>query len=119
MFGSVRKDLKDVTLTGMLGFRFNNDSTVGADLGTAVRLDGKTSTFLGGGALFPVADKFALSGELKVETERYEQSDAIIEVTAGGYWYATPGVTVRGGLGIGLDDGAPDWELIGAVAWHF
>lgn len=114
IFASVRKDLTDVTLTSMFGFRFNNN----ADIGGA-SLDGKTSIFLGGGALFPVQERFSLSGELTVETERYEDADSAVELTAGAYWYATDGFTLRGGLGVGLDDGSPDWELIVGAAWHF
>jgi len=114
IFASIRKDLPDVTLTGMFGFRFNNDASIGG--GT---LEGKTSIFLGGGAMFPVQERFSLSGELTIETERYESADSAVELTAGAYWYATDGFTLRGGLGIGLDDGSPDWELIVGAAWHF
>ena len=114
IFASVRKDLQDVTLTGMFGFRFNNDAEIGGG-----SVDGKTSIFLGGGAMFPVAERFSLSGELTVETERYENADSAVELTAGAYWFASDGFTLRGGLGIGLDDGAPDWQLIVGAAWHF
>jgi hypothetical protein len=66
-----------------------------------------------------MSDRFGLSGELTVETERYEEADSIVELTGGGYWWVSREFTLRGGLGVGLADGAPDWELIISAVWHF
>ncbi len=119
VFASVRKNLAEAYVTGHFGFRKNNDARVGGDLGPVIDLDGKTSIFLGGGVMFPLSDRFALSGELTVETERYEDSDSAVALTAGAYWFAGRGFSLRGGIGLGLDDGAPDVEVIFGAAWTF
>ncbi|TDI35238.1 MAG: hypothetical protein E2P03_01600 [Acidobacteria bacterium] len=127
VFGAVRKNLDEAYITGYFGFRNNGDATLGADVfNNDVRLEGDTSIFLGGGVMLPINDRFALSGELRVETERYEQSvefiegaESLIDLTAGGYWYLSRKATVRAAIAIGLDDGAPDWQLIGGFAWHY
>ncbi len=120
-FGAVRKNLEDAYLTGHFGFRVNGDSTVDGN-----DLEGDTSIFLGGGVMFPIHERFSLSGELRVETERYDNdlgavphSDSAIDLTVGGYWYATKRSTVRGGVALGLEDGAPDWQFIAGYAWHY
>jgi hypothetical protein len=69
--------------------------------------------------MFPVADRWGLSGELTVETERYEQSDSAVELIGGGYWWVNHKFTLRGGLGLGLADASPDWQLIFSGVWHF
>jgi hypothetical protein len=126
VFGAVRKNLDQAYITGYFGFRDNGDATVGGAVGTEQNLKGDTSIFLGGGVMFPINDRFALSGELRVETERYEDSvkgveggESLIDLTAGAYWYLSKKATLRAGIGIGLDDGAPDWQLIGGFAWHY
>ncbi len=134
VFGAVRKNLDEAYITGYFGFRNNGDATVGADVfGNDAKLEGDTSIFLGGGVMFPLNDRFALSGELRVETERYDYDgsgveekavgtlggESLIDLTAGGYWYLSRKATLRAGIGIGLDDGAPDWQLIGGFAWHY
>ncbi len=130
VFGAVRKNLDEAYITGYFGFRDNGDSAVGGDvLPSELKLKGDTSIFLGGGVMFPLNDRFALSGELRVETERYEGSgkaekaveggESLIDLTVGGYWYLSKEATLRAGFGIGLDDGAPDWQLIVGFAWHY
>jgi len=120
IFGSVRKNLAEAYLTGYFGFRFNGDANVGGDLpGPSRNLDGKTSILLGGGAMFPVTDRFGVSGELTVETERYEQSDSAVDLIGGAYWWVSHKFTLRGGLGFGLADASPDWQFIASGVWHF
>ena len=121
VFAAVRKNLSEVYLTGHIGFRFNGDSNVGSNLGPGFTrsLDGKTSVLLGGGAMFPVRKKLAVSGELTVETERYEQQDSRVELTLGGYYFAGKHMTLRGALGFGLTDDSPDYELILGIVGHF
>ncbi|MFQ5669456.1 MAG: hypothetical protein ACE5HD_02925 [Acidobacteriota bacterium] len=121
LFAAVRKNLAHAAATGFLGVRSNSDTSVGGNLGPSFLRDrdGKPSVFLGGGILVPASRHFGLSGELTVETERFEKGDSSVEATAGGYWFIAEHVTLRAGLGIGLDDGAPDWEGIFGLAWHF
>lgn len=127
VFGAVRKNLDEAYIVGYFGFRDNGDATVGSDVFVNdLKLEGDTSIFLGGGVMFPLNDRFSLSGELRVETERYEDSvefieggESLIDLTAGGYWYLSRKATVRAAIAVGLDDGAPDWQLIGGFAWHY
>jgi len=114
LFGSVRKNLEQAYITGYFGIRNNQDATIGG-----ANLDGDTSIFLGGGVMFPINQVFSLSGELRVETERYKQADSFIDLTVGAFWYTTKKTTLRGGLSLGLEDAAPDWELTVGFAWHF
>lgn len=121
VFGAVRKNLAEAYLTGHMGFRVNSDSDVGASVfpGGARSLDGKTSIFLGGAAMFPLRERWAVSGELTVETERYEQTDSAVELLAGGYWFASDNLTLRAGVGLGFADASPDLEVVFAIAGHF
>ena len=59
-----------------------------------------------------------VGGEI-VETERYEQSDSAVDLIGGGYWWVNHKFTLRGGLGLGLADASPDWQLIFSGVWHF
>lgn len=116
LFGSVRKNLEQAYITGYFGIRSNQDATI---FNSPVALDGDTSIFLGGGVMFPINQVFSLSGELRVETERYDQADSFIDLTVGAFWYTTKKTTLRSGLSLGLEDAAPDWELTVGFAWHF
>jgi hypothetical protein len=116
LFGSVRKNLEQAYITGYFGIRNSQDSTL---FNSPVPLEGDTSIFLGGGVMFPINQVFSLSGELRVETERYKQADSFIDLTVGAFWYTTKKTTLRGGLSLGLEDAAPDYELTVGFAWHF
>ena len=121
VFGAVRKNLDDVILTGHIGLRSNRDADVGASVlpGGEVNRDGKTSIFLGGGAMFPVKKRWAVGGELTVETERYEETDSAVEILASGYWFAQENLTLRAGFGVGLADDSPDFEVVFGLVGHF
>jgi hypothetical protein len=119
VFGSVRKNLEEAYITGYFGIRSNSDADIGPSNTPGGKLDGDTSIFLGGGVMFPINDRFSLSGELRVETERYKQSDSFIDLSVGAFWYMTKKTTLRGGFAFGLEDAAPDYELTVGFAWHF
>jgi hypothetical protein len=113
VFVAVRKNLAEAYINGYLGLRENSGATIAGS-----SLNGKSSTFLGGGVIFPATKTLSYSGELTVETERYENTDAMVELTGGVLWDFHERWTLRGGVGFGLDDGSPDWELIFGLAWH-
>ncbi|MFQ5767355.1 MAG: hypothetical protein ACE5ID_05155 [Acidobacteriota bacterium] len=127
VFVAVRKNLENAYVNGFLGFRSNSDSNIRSGVdnngnglpGPTIRRDGKTSVFLGAGAMFPASAHFSFSLELSVETERFERGDSAVEVMAGGYWFPGEHFSLRAGLGVGLDDGAPDWESVFGAAWHY
>ncbi len=115
LFGSAKKEVESVIVTGIFGFRLNRDATV-LD---RVDLDAKTSVILGGGLIYPLSDAIALSGEISVESERYKNADSDIRVTPGIQFKAFKNSLFRVGLGIGLSDGAPDFDAILSYAYTF
>jgi hypothetical protein len=66
----------------------------------------ETSVLIGGGVISPVNDQLNIVGELNAWTE----GDYVL--LSGGFDYKLEtGSRVRGALGLGLDDGAPDFSL--------
>lgn len=119
VFGAVRGDLSSGnrgTFTGVahLGFRVNKDAEIFNQ-----DFDAKTSVFLGAGVLVKLTNTFGWTAELNVETERFEGFDSDIRLTGGAHWDVSKHQTLRGGVGFGLADGAPDFELIGSYVYHF
>ncbi|MEW5806845.1 MAG: transporter [Acidobacteriota bacterium] len=114
LFGSGRKSMKDFTIAGVFGFRLNRDATI-----LEIDLDAKTSFILGGGIIYPFSDTLAFTGELNIETERYDDMDADIRVTPGIQFNAFKNTVIRGGIGLGLADGAPDFEIIASYVYTF
>ncbi len=124
LFGSSKKDYGDFIITGIFGLRLNRDAEILArdilpGLRMGVRLDAKTSVLLGGGIIFPFSDNLAFSGELSVESERYDQIDSDIRLTPGIQFKTFENSLLRAGLGIGLSDGAPDFEVILSYVYTF
>lgn len=124
-FGSGKKEIENVILTGIFGLRFNRDAEILSKGNIrGVKLDAKTSVLLGGGILYPFSDNLAFSGELVVESERYEADryiniDSDIRVIPGIQFKTFKNSLFRAGLGIGLSDGAPDFEFIFSYAYTF
>jgi hypothetical protein len=119
VFGAVRSDLsssKTGAFTGVahLGFRFNGDPTI-----LGVELNGKTSIFLGAGVLVRLKKNFGWSGELTIESQRYDHSDSDIRATGGVHWDLTEHQMLRGAAAVGLSDEATGFELIGSYVYHF
>ena len=65
---------------------------------------------LGGGVIYPMDPKTAIVGELVMQTE----GDYMM--LSGGVDYKMGDGTLRGGIGLGLDDGAPDFTFIAKYA---
>ncbi len=120
LFGSSKRDFDDFIITGIFGFRLNHDAEIlGKGLAPGVKLDGKTSIILGGGIVLPFSQNLFFSGELSVESERYDEIDADIRVIPGIQYKAFEHSLFRAGLGVGLSDGAPDFELILSYVYTF
>jgi len=114
IFGAVRAKVGDGAVLGDVGFRFNRDSTI-----IDTRFNGKTSTFIGGGYVWEPVQDLAVSGEVTVESERFDETDSDIRVTAGAQWLGIAHSVLRGAVAVGLSDGAPDFELILGYAYTF
>lgn len=118
LFGAARYYATDMlALIGHLGLRMNSNMDVRAG-GVKGEVDGETQFMLGGGAVFEASEELDILGELNFATKAYQGWDSDIELTGGVQYNFSPDFCGRAGLGVGLDDGAPDWELIlGASAF--
>ncbi len=104
-YGALRHPLPSgIVLTGVLGLDFIE--TVDYNFRGEKDTNYETSLLLGGGAIFPINDQTHIVSELDIMTE---QNWAML---SGGVDYQLKtGGRLRGGLGLGLDDGAPDIRL--------
>jgi len=74
----------------------------------------KTSFVLGGGVIYPTNDQLNLVGEFTLKTE----VDYML-LSGGADYKLESGSRLRGALGIGLDDGAPDFLIMGSFLHSF
>lgn len=63
--------------------------------------------FIGGGTIVPLTEETAIIAEIDISTA----TDAS-QITAGVDYELPPGGHLRAAIGLGLDDDAPNWELI-------
>ncbi len=106
-YGSLRHPLDNgMVITGTFGLDFIEVTTEDFDWETGESSEDteyETSITLAGGAIYPINEQMAAVGELMLRTE-YDYM-----MLSGGVDYTLEmGSRVRGALGIGLDDGAPD-----------
>ncbi|MDZ7285547.1 MAG: transporter [candidate division KSB1 bacterium] len=109
-FGSLRHRLESgLVLTGTLGLDFAETKVPKFNPSTGrneTDSEYDNSLLLGGGVIYPTKNKLNLIGELNFRTE----GDYIL--LSGGIDYPLKsGGRLRGGLGLGLDDGAPNFTL--------
>ncbi|MDP8236664.1 MAG: hypothetical protein P9M08_09790 [Candidatus Erginobacter occultus] len=118
LFGAGRYYATDMlALIGHIGLRINSDMDVKVG-GVKGEIDGETQFLLGAGVICEATPELDVLGELNFATEAYKDYDSDIELTGGVQYNFSPDICGRGGIGIGLDDGAPDFELIlGASAF--
>ncbi len=110
-FGATRYYVNsDFALIGNVSLRHN------ADLNGA---DGKIQFGLGGGLIYQVIPELNITGELNLETKQFDNFDNYIAVTGGVEYLLADNLSLQGGLTVGLDDDAPDFELIGGVNFKF
>jgi len=118
-FGAARYYIDDIfALIGHLGLRINADADYKMN-GVKSEIDGETQFMIGGGVIFEATRKLDILGELNFATEAYKDMDSQIELTGGVEYSFTEEFAGRGGIGIGLDDGSPDFELILAASLIF
>lgn len=112
-FVAVRKDLGHVSAVGNAGVRFNQDPDLPGGI------DGKTSFLLGGGVIIGLTSRIHNSWELTYESKRFETTESDVRLTpALGWRFGTRGL-FRAGIGIGLSDGAPDFEALGGIVLSY
>ena len=96
-FGALRYDVDgNLTLIGSAGLEsveFGNDRELGL--------------FLGGGTIVPITEELATIAELNLST-----ATDVARLTGGLDYELPPGGHLRGAIALGLDDDAPNFELI-------
>jgi hypothetical protein len=109
VFGAVRHPLDNgVVLTGALGLSsIEEEDRFGDD-------DRELSLLLAGGAIYELDDQFNLVGEVNVRTE-----EDVGLITGGLDYELSDSGRLRGALGLGFDDGSPDFNLQGGYLYLF
>jgi hypothetical protein len=110
-FGAIRHSLNsNVTLVGTLGLMFYETKDFEFNQNT-FELEEKTSyesyLNIGFGTIYQLNSQLNLVGELNF------RSEGDFMMLSGGADYALGSGRIRGALGLGLDDGAPDFMLMG------
>ena len=115
-YGAVRHKLEAFTLTGTVGINFYEYTDYKYDSNS---FELKESTehdnylTLGAGIIYPTSKKLAIVGEWVLKTEMdYMMLSAGVDYNIGNVRY-------RGGLGLGLDDGAPDFQIMASYLLQF
>lgn len=109
-FGSLRHRLESgLVLTSTLGLDFEETKVPKSNPNTGkVETDSEydNSLLIGGGVIYPTKNNLNLIGEINFRTE----GDYIL-LSGGLDYLLKSGGRLRGGLGLGLDDGAPNFTL--------
>lgn len=116
-YGAVRQLLSNgMALTGTLGLIFYETKDFEFNPNT-FELEEKTShdsyLNLGAGVIYPINNQLNFIGELNFHSE----GDYMM--LSGGADYSLSSGRLRGALGLGLDDGAPDFMLMGSYSISF
>jgi hypothetical protein len=112
--GRYQADRK-TAIVGHFFLRKNSD----ADIDGGAELDGELQVGFGAGAIYEMTPQLNLIGQLNFATEAYEEFDNFIQLTGGAEFKVDSNLSLRGGLGLGLDEGAPEWEIMLAAAVTF
>ena len=107
-FGALRHPLNNgMVITGVIGLDF-------LEIKTGDDSDRETSLLVGGGLIYPATDQLHILGEFNLQTE------GDFAMISGGVDYRLKmGSKIRGMLGLGLDDGAPDFMIMGSFLHFF
>ncbi len=100
------------------GLRKNSDADIKINR-FKTEIDGEMQMEIGGGVIYEVSSQLNLLGELNIATEPYDDFDNDIELTGGVEYKLQQDLSLRGGLGIGLDEGAPEYELLFGCVYMF
>jgi hypothetical protein len=113
-FGGLRKDFSWVSLSGNLGVRINQDPDFGV-----VELEGESSLLGGFAAQFPVGNRWVLTVEWAIESERYDGLGTDSRLLGGFDLGLGESLMVRGAVAAGLSDAAPGTAALGSLVWLF
>jgi len=123
-FGAVRHPVNDgLVITGVFGMDFMEiekwtggsfDWTTGEYTAPKKKTEYENSILIGGGAIYAVNEALNAVAELNIRTE-----GDFMQLTAGGDYALGAGSRVRGAIGLGLDDGAPDLSIFASFLHFF
>lgn len=113
-FGAVRHSMEKLAIAAHAGIRYNGDGEV-----AGVDLNGKLSANIGAAVLIPVADQVCIVGEVNLESERFDEIDSDARVLGGVNWRPIENGVFRAAAGLGLTDGAPDFQVLVGYAYTF
>ncbi|HXV77021.1 MAG TPA: hypothetical protein VD788_11960 [Candidatus Polarisedimenticolaceae bacterium] len=114
LFATARHELGRLTLSGNLGLRYNEDATI-----DGTELAGEIAGSLGIAALLPVGDQLVGVAELYFEGKRFEQGQDTGLFLVGANWKPLEHGFFRLAAGFGLEDGAPDFQLVAGYVFDF
>lgn len=106
-FGALRHRLERLILAAHAGLQLNGDGRRFNEIGDR---DGNNAAQLGVGVIFPFSDSVAGVGELAYRDGRLDGDDDDTRVLGGINWRPGGRGIVRGAIGFGLSDGAPDFQ---------
>ena len=110
-FAGLRKRFSSLTLAGHVGFAVTEEARFGQGA------EGRLSATAGLGVLVPLAPMWVLLTELDYAGAQFEGDGAYSRVLLGLDWRPMSNMAVRGGVGTGLTDAAP--EAIGLASLVF
>ncbi|MBN1154105.1 transporter [candidate division KSB1 bacterium] len=119
-FGALRHPLDNgMVITGTAGLDFMETTTYetkidGWDYEIEEKTEYENAFVLGGGVIYPVNAELNAVGEFVLKTE-----GDYMALSAGADYKLQSGSRVRGGLLIGLDDGAPDLGIMASFLHFF
>lgn len=121
LFGAARYGLYRISMEGCIGLRLNGnlklgettqyDPRTGDERKVTIDREGKPSARIGIGVLLAVSNSTTMTGRFIAETARWDGYKSDIRFTPGFDYRLKPRIGFRGGIGIGLSDDAPDFEL--------
>ena len=121
-FGSARYPLNNgIVIIGTIGLDFRETETVDVTFNTNTlqyetrkKTGYETSFLIAGGGIYRLNEQINLIGELNI----WSQGDYML-LTGGGEFALQPNSKIRGALGLGLDDGAPDFTIMASFLQYF
>ena len=114
-FGAMRYRFMPAVLTGTVGLQLNSN---GHTLGSPT-LDGNLAYSLGVGVIAPWTEAFSWIGELSWKSERFDGIGNDTQLLGGINLRLSGRSLLRPALAFGLEDGAPDFQVVVGYAYSF
>lgn len=114
LFAAVRRSLGFGVLSAHAGIRLNEDGEIAGE-----KLDGRLAPAAGAALIAPVSGDVVLFVEVAVEGKRFAGDELDARLLGGINWRLLELLTLRGGIGLGLADGAPDTQLLVGFSMDF